>query len=108
MSCALDAQRAFARHNTAAGEDRQILVRMGVHAGEVAVSPDGDLLGLTVNVAASLEQEAPMGGVCVSDLVLGMVRRKVSAAVEPLGVRELKGVGPSELHALSPADEWSE
>ncbi len=108
VSCALDAQRAFARHNTAAGEDRQILVRMGVHAGEVAVRPDEDLLGLTVNVAARLEQEAPIGRVCVSDPVLGMVRHKVSAAVEPLGVRELKGVGPAELYALSPADEWSE
>ena len=41
-------------------------VRVGVHLGEVLVTPSGDLLGHGVNVTARLQAQAPPGGVLVS------------------------------------------
>lgn len=44
-------------------------VRVGVHLGEVSVTPDGDLLGHGVNVAARLQAMARPGAVLASDAV---------------------------------------
>ncbi|GEM_PF-4687362 len=41
-------------------------VRVGVHLGEVAVQPNGDLLGHGVNVAARLMTRAPAGSALIS------------------------------------------
>lgn len=49
-------------------------VRVGVHLGEVTVTPDGDLLGHGVNVAARLQALAAPGGVVVSGDVKRAVR----------------------------------
>src|SRR5215470_11434593 len=52
-------------------------VRVGVHLGDVAVQPNGDLLGHGVNVAARLMALAPPGGVLVS----ADVRRTIRGAL---------------------------
>ncbi len=104
VTCALDVQRRFAEHNQALDPKRQLRVRIGVHMGEVVVQ-DGDLLGHDVNVAARLQGEAPVGGVCVCEEDFARVRGKVNATVTRLGPRPLKNIGTLELYALWPADE---
>jgi class 3 adenylate cyclase len=44
-----------------------MLLRIGVHVGELIVEDDGDVVGDVVNIAARLEGRAHAGGVCVSD-----------------------------------------
>jgi adenylate cyclase len=61
----------------AAGEiarDSEPPVRVGVHLGEVMVTPTGDLLGHGVNVAARIQALAPAGGVLVSADVQRAIR----------------------------------
>jgi class 3 adenylate cyclase/tetratricopeptide (TPR) repeat protein len=53
-------------------------VRVGVHTGEVllggGVDADGSIRGITVNVAARMEQSAPPGGLRISDDTCRLVR----------------------------------
>jgi class 3 adenylate cyclase len=51
-------------------------VRVGVHLGDVAVQPNGDLLGHGVNVAARLMARSEPGSVLIS----GDVRRTIRGA----------------------------
>jgi class 3 adenylate cyclase len=61
-------QRDLARR-AAAEPDRAILVRMGLHTGEVLVGDDGDLFGKHVVVAARIAGLAEGGEILVSSLV---------------------------------------
>ena len=49
-------------------------VRVGVHVGEVAMQPNGDLLGHGVNVAARLMAKAEPGSALISGDVCRMIR----------------------------------
>ncbi|MDF1562960.1 MAG: ABC transporter substrate-binding protein [Deltaproteobacteria bacterium] len=104
VEAALEVQRRLAAHNAGVSEAEAILVRIGVHVGDV-VEQEGDLFGEAVNVAARLEPQALVGGVCVSEPVFRQVRRRVHAASVSLGKVALKNISePLELHCLSPAD----
>jgi class 3 adenylate cyclase/tetratricopeptide (TPR) repeat protein len=78
----------------------RLRTRIGVNTGEVVV---GDVaagqslvLGDAVNVAARLEQAAPVGGVLIGAATHTLVRDHVE--VEPVGPLELKGK-PEGVHA---------
>ncbi len=60
-------------------------IRIGVHLGEVAVVPGGDLLGHGVNIAARLQALAPTGGVLVSADVQRAVRGALADRLAPRG-----------------------
>lgn len=69
-------------------------VRVGVHTGPVlrggGVNEDNTLRGLAVNVAARMEQTAPVGGVRVSQDTWSLVRGLFDAEPqEPIAVRGL-------------------
>lgn len=66
-------------------ERDQPAVRVGAHLGEVRVTPTGDLLGHTVNVAARLQALAPVGGLLVSADVRRAVRGELAARLAPQG-----------------------
>lgn len=52
--------------NKNAGKEERLLLRIGVHVGDVLVK-EGDIFGNGVNVAARLQQISLPGGVCLSD-----------------------------------------
>lgn len=105
VKCGLEVQRALAQHNEAHADEQPILVRIGIHVGDVVVRDD-DLFGETVNVAARLEPLAAPGGLCISQPVYDQVRRKVHAAGECLGPQELKNIAePVVLYTIAPAAE---
>ncbi|MDP6944826.1 MAG: ABC transporter substrate-binding protein, partial [Myxococcota bacterium] len=105
VKCALDCLRDFDGHNADVSDEDAIHVRIGVHVGDVVVEGD-DLFGEAVNVAARLEPQAPVGGVCISQAVYAQVRRKVHARGEVRGEVALKGIGePMRLYALWPSAE---
>lgn len=64
-------------------------VRVGVHVGDVLLTPTGDLLGHSVNVAARLQQLAQPGAVVVSMDVRRAVRGKLAQRLHPAGAAQL-------------------
>lgn len=77
----------------APGEESMPKLRVGLHLGEVMVEADGDLLGHGVNIAARLQQLAPVGGLFVSE----DVRRSVSGEL----AQTLSARGEVTLHKMS-------
>ena len=77
-----------------------LTIRAGLHAGEVEVREDGDVVGLSVNLAARVQQAARRGSIYVSstvrDLLLGG-----DVSFEDRGEHTLKGIeGPWRLYEM--------
>ena len=69
-----------------------MLLRIGVHVGELIVEDDGDVVGDVVNIAARLEGRAHAGGVCVSDDVYRQVVGRVEYEFDDLGRLSVKNI----------------
>lgn len=101
VECALGILEASAEH-TGAHPERPINVGIGVHAGEPIVR-DGDYVGLAVNVAARLAQNARGGEILISDVVRGLVRISSLPPMTPRDDIVLKGVeDPPRVYVLAP------
>ena len=68
-------------------------VRLGVHVGEVATTPDGDVLGDGVNIAARIQSTAGPDQVVCSEDVVRHLRKRSEFGFDELGERSLKGLG---------------
>ena len=73
VRCAFDIQRALHEFNSDRSVERKVLLRIGVHEGDVVRSQE-DVYGDAVNVASRLEPLAEPGGICVSEQVYDYVR----------------------------------
>ena len=72
-------------------EERRVLLRMGINLGDVVV--DGsDLYGDGVNIAARLQEVAPVGGIAVSAGTYEYLRGKTAFAFADAGERSLKNI----------------
>jgi len=71
-----------------AGVERRA-VRIGIHVGDVLASPNGDLFGHSVNVAARLQQIAEPGAVVVSMDVRRAVRGRMASLLVSAGAVHL-------------------
>jgi len=100
VDCALAAQRAFADFNLGKEPADQVLVRIGIHIGDVLVTSN-DVFGDGVNVAARIEPHAEPGGVCISEPVFEMVRKKLELDVSRLEGATLKNIAaPPALYRI--------
>ncbi len=79
-----------------AGEE----IRTGVHLGDVAVAPDGDLYGDGVNTAQRIQTVAAPGQIVVSGDVWRQLRNRPQYRFEPLGEQALKGVEAVDLYLV--------
>jgi adenylate cyclase len=91
VECAAAVQRGMAARNTGLPMDRCMVLRIGVHLGDVIVE-DEDIFGDGVNIAARLEGLAEPGGIALSGDVRNAVRGKVELTFEDLGERHLKNI----------------
>jgi class 3 adenylate cyclase len=91
VDCALAAQRALADYNLGKKDDDRILVRIGIHLGDVLFA-DNDVFGDGVNVASRIEALAEPGGICVSEPVFEMVRKKVQLDIQKVEGAQLKNI----------------
>jgi adenylate cyclase len=91
VRCATDIQEAVARRNVLAPAQERIVLRVGIHVGDVVGEGD-DILGDAVNVASRIEPLAEPGGICISGSVFDQVRNKLHFPLEKVGTRELKNV----------------
>jgi adenylate cyclase len=89
VRCAVEIQRALAERNKAEGE--KILIRIGIHVGDVVVK-DNDVFGDGVNIAARIEPLAEPGGICISQTVYDMVKARPEIQTILLGPKELKNI----------------
>ncbi|NVK12920.1 MAG: tetratricopeptide repeat protein [Rhodobacteraceae bacterium] len=70
---------------------RRLVLRMGIHSGNVISSGD-DLFGNCVNIAARLESLAGPGEICVSGTVQEQVRGRINAAFDDLGLQVIRNI----------------
>ncbi|MEX1109046.1 MAG: adenylate/guanylate cyclase domain-containing protein [Dongiaceae bacterium] len=91
VQCAVEFQAAMAAANEGQPDGRQIVVRIGIHLGDVMVE-GSDLYGDGVNIAARLEGIADPGGICLSEDAYRQVRNKLDCAFDDLGPQTLKNI----------------
>lgn len=97
-SCAsaLRAATAWQRKMKTLNQDlppvRRMEFRVGIDAGDVLVSPIGNLYGDAVNVAARLQALASPGGILVSDAVREQAQGEADFVFEPFQSNELKNI----------------
>lgn len=91
VNCAIAIQRALAEYNLAKEGTDKILIRIGVHLGEVMITAN-DVFGDGVNIAARIEPLAEPGGICVTGEVFALVRKKVAHKFERLEGVQLKNI----------------
>ena len=91
VRCAVDIQECFAKYNESAAEKEKILLRIGIHMGDIIVK-DNDVFGDGVNIASRIEPLAEPGGICISQEVYNLVRHKLDLQAVSLGPKELKNI----------------
>jgi len=91
VSCAVEIQTALREINEKRPEAQRILVRIGIHLGDV-IHNGAEVAGDAVNVASRIEPLSPPGGVCVTAQVQASVVNRVAYGFESLGTPKLKNV----------------
>jgi adenylate cyclase len=101
VKCAIEIQMALAKRNLSVPAGRELLVRIGIHLGDVLVRED-DIVGDGVNIAARVEPLADPGGVAVTQQVFDQVYNKFTLPLIPIGKKELKNIkGALEVYRLA-------
>jgi class 3 adenylate cyclase len=101
VSCSLAVQKEL---TSLKGEDEAILVRIGIHTGDV-VEEDGDIYGNAVNIAQRVQTMAPPGGICITREVFGQIRPILKLRCHPVTSASSKPMPePLEVFEVSTAD----
>jgi len=103
---AIDAQKELREMNSNEPPERNIVVRIGIHVGDV-VQRGKDIFGDAVNLASRIYPLAEPGGICLTEEVYLQVRNKVHYKMEALPEQSLKHVEyPMKVYkVLLPAEE---
>jgi len=91
VNCAISMQRALADYNNEKAENEKVVVRIGIHLGDVIVT-ENDIFGDGVNIAARIESLADPGGICISQDVYSLVKKKLAIEIEHLKDASLKNI----------------
>jgi adenylate cyclase len=89
--CAIKIQSAFRDHNYSSSDNEKILLRIGIHVGDV-IRRDGDVFGDAVNIASRIVNFASEGGVCISEQVYSQVRNKIQYEVVEIPSQHLRHI----------------
>ncbi len=96
-------QEGILLYNRQADDVRQIGVRIGINAGEIATD-NGDVIGLPVAVASRVCDKADGGQILVTDTVRALIGRRAHFPFVSIGTHMLKGVdGLVELWSIDDA-----
>jgi TolB-like protein/class 3 adenylate cyclase/Tfp pilus assembly protein PilF len=108
---AVEAARRLCATFRPAGAAEAASVRVGLHVGEVAGAPDGDLYGEGVNLAARIQSAAGPGEVVVSEDAARALRHSRELRFDAMGPVRLKGYATPiplfRVRAASAADRGS-
>jgi len=98
--CAFDIQKSMHEANLERIEDTRILLRIGIHLGDVIHSLN-DVYGDAVNIASRIQPLAAPGGICVSEEVYSQIKNKFEVPLYSIGKRDLKNVlEPIEVYTV--------
>jgi adenylate cyclase len=100
VRCAVKVQQQVPIYDGDQPADRRIRFRIGINIGDVI--PHGtDLHGDGVNIAARLETQCPVGGICVSRTVRDHIHCRLGLPFEAIGPLTLKNIAqPVEAFVL--------
>ncbi len=102
VSCAQEIQKTLVCSATCLPPNQVLYHRIGIHLGDVFFSGD-DVLGEGVNMAARLQSQAGMNGICISKTVYEVVKNHLSLKADYLGLKPLKGFPePVDLYQINP------
>jgi adenylate cyclase len=110
VRCAVKVQQQVPVYGSDQLPDRRIRFRIGIEIGD-AIAHATDLHGEAVNIAARLQTQCPVGGVCVSSAVRDHVHGRLHLPFEAIGPLSLKNIArPVEAFVLrlDPAAEASQ
>src|SRR5207245_4337108 len=91
VKCAYEIQKTSREFNDSLPEERRVLLRIGVHLGDI-VESHGDISGDAVNIASRIESIADRGGVCLTRQVYDQVQNKFQLPLRSLGAKSLKNL----------------
>ena len=91
VDCAILVQQSFREYNASKEGPDKIVIRIGIHLGEIMVTAN-DVFGDGVNVAARIEPLAEPGGICISGEVYSVVRKKIEYKLERLEGVQMKNI----------------
>jgi len=98
--CAVAIQKALYERNKNLPDERKILLRIGLHVGDV-VHIDKHVHGDGVNLAARLEPLASPGCICISEDAARQVQSKLEYPVVKVGKKKLKNIQlPMEVYKI--------
>jgi adenylate cyclase len=101
VACAAEVQCGMRDRNGRVPQKRRIEFRIGVNLGDVIIEGE-DIFGDGVNVAARLEEIAPVGGIAVSQSVRDQVGKRLHLIFEDIGERRLKNIErPIRVYSVS-------
>jgi TolB-like protein/cytochrome c-type biogenesis protein CcmH/NrfG len=102
-NCALEIQQALAQRNLSSTADKQVLVRIGIHVGDI-FEQENDIMGDGVNIAARIQPLAEPGGICISQQVYDQVQNKLEEQFVRLDPKGLKHIQTQiEVYKIEPA-----
>ena len=100
VECGAEVQRGMAQRNRGKSDAQRMLLRIGIHLGDVITDAD-DIYGDGVNIAARLEGFAEIGGICISGQVYDQVDGKLPLSFRALGAQTLKNIAkPVEVYGV--------
>ena len=100
-NCAIEIQTTLNERNKKEEPSRRILLRIGLHIGDV-VYVDQQVHGDGVNIAARMEPLAQPGGICISEDVARQIRNKINFPVIKLGEEKLKNISmPMDIYCIA-------
>ena len=91
VRCAYYVQRTSREFNISRPTDQRIILRIGLHLGDV-VESQGDISGDAVNIASRIQSLAQEGGVSLTRQVYDQVQNKFDLPLRSLGSKTLKNV----------------
>jgi adenylate cyclase len=101
VRCAYDIQRKSREFNLSLAREKRVILRIGIHVGEVIEGSDGDILGDAVNVASRIQSLAQEGSVCLTQQVFDQVHNKFELPLKSIGKQSLRNVTiPVEIYEM--------
>ena len=91
VECAYDIQQKFNSRNLEKNERDQIIIRIGIHLGDVFEYND-NIKGDAVNIAARIQQSAMPGSISLSESIYDAVKNKVKFNFEYSGEFSFKNI----------------
>ena len=100
VRCAYDVQRSSREFNISQPSDQRIILRIGLHLGDV-VESQGDISGDAVNIASRIQSLSEDGGVSLTKQVYDQIQNKFDLPLKSLGSKSLKNVStPLEVYKI--------